>query len=181
MKYPSICFDRYKMPRFHIASTDLCLTDDLSAYWEYIKDKKYFSYSEITLLIDFLNSGCPTAGYDFDIPTDEEYEQIIAQYAHKNGICHSYHLASELGFGFYGTIGIILPVEEYNKNPQGFNYRQALGYGVTGSYWCKGTGAHKGEAVIMQLNSCGAPTFCRGVVDNGANIGCSVRLIGRPW
>lgn len=180
MKYPSICFDRFKMPGFAIATTDLCHTDDLAKYCRYTKGKKYFSYEEAMLLVDFLNSGCPVA-FTYDIPTDEQFEQIINKYGHKDGICHSFNLATALGLGFYGSIGIITTLEQYNKSPQDFVCSQALGYGVTGHYWCKGTGKYKGQAGILCMNSGGEPTFIRSIQDNGDHIGCSVRLIARPW
>ena len=181
MKYPSICFDRFKMPEFSIATTDICLTEDMSRYRFYSKGKKYFSYEEAMLLVDFLNSGCPTGGYDYDLPTDEDFKQIIAKYGYKDGICHSYNLATALGLGFYGSIGILTALEEYNKSPLDFTHRQAIAFGVTGHYWCKGTGEYEGQASIFCMNSCGEPTFIRNVLDNGKHIGCSVRLIGKPW
>ena len=181
MKYPSICFGRFKMLEFGIATTDICLAEDMSRYRFYSKGKKYFSYKEAQSLVDFLNSGCPPAGYDYYIPTDKEFEQIIAEFGHKDGICHSYHLATALGLGFYGSIGILTTLEEYSKAPQNFNFRQAIGYGVTGYYWCRGTGEYEGQASALCLNSCGEPTFCRNFAENGDHIGLSLRLIGRPW
>ena len=181
MKYPSIRFDRFKMPEFSIATTDVCLTEDMSRYYFYSKGKKYFSYEEALCLTDFLNSGCPTSGYDYDLPTDEEFKQIIAKYGYKDGICHSENLATALGLGFYGSIGVLTTLEEYNESPLKFNYRQAIAYGVTGYYWCKGTGEYKGQASILCMDSSGEPTFIRNIQDNGDHIGCSVRLIARPW
>lgn len=180
MKYPSICFDRFNIPGIAIATTDLCHTEDLVNYYRYIKGKKYFSYEEAIFLVDFLNSGCPVA-FTYDIPTDEQFEQIITKYGYKDGTCHSFNLATALGLGFYGSIGIITTLEQYNKSPQDFVYSQALGYGVTGYYWCKGTGEYKGQASILCMNSSGEPTFIRSIQDNGDHIGCSVRLIARPW
>lgn len=179
--YPSICFDRFKMPEFSIATADLCFSEDMSTYGNYIKGKKYFSYHEVMILLDYLNGGCPVTGYWFDIPTDEEFEQIIAKYGHKDGTCHSYHLATALGMGFYGSIGILTDLENYNKDPQKFVYSQALGYGTTGQYWCKGTGGYKGQASAICLNSCGEPSFCRDFTDHGDHIGLSVRLVARPF
>ena len=76
-------------------------------------------------------------------------------------------------------MGIISSVDVYNKPPQDFVHSQALGYGVNGGYWCRGTGKHEGESMILHLNSKGRPMICKGVIDDGANIGCSVRLIRR--
>ena len=179
MKYPSIHFDRFEMPEFKIATTDLCIIEDISK--EYKKDKKYFSYHEIMRFIDFLNSGCPTNGFWFDLPTDKEFEQIIAKFGYKDGNCHSFHLATAFGLGFYGSIGILTTLEEYNSSPQDFIYSQAIGYGVTGYYWCKGTGEHKNQASALCLNSCGEPSFCRDFTDRGKHVGHSVRLIARPY
>lgn len=182
MKDPPTFFDRYQMPGFRITAADACLTQDMVMFVYYSKGKRYFSYPETVSLVNFLNNSCPMTGdYRFCIPTDTEYRQIIAKYGHRDGNCHSYHLASSLGFGFYGTIGTLITLEEYNKNPQNFNYRQAIGYGVVGNYWCEGTDEHEGQVATMHLRACGEPTFCYNILDGGANIGCSVRLIGKRW
>lgn len=180
MNCPSICFDRHHMPGFDIAAADLCLDDN----YEFLngmffrKGAKYFSFPDLKELIAHLKLYAQIPD-DCDIPTDVECEQIIAAYGWKDGICHSNNLASELGLGYYGYIGIISSIDAYSRAPRKFHYSQALGYGVTGSYWCCGTGEHEGEAMILHLNSSGEPIICRGVIDNGAHIGCSVRLIRR--
>ena len=180
MNYPSICFDRYYMPGFDIAATDLCLSQDYKLFDGTIfrKGAKYFTFPEIKALLWRLEL-LGQISDECDIPTDEECEQIIAQYGWKDGVCRSNNLASELGLGYYGYIGIISSIDAYSRAPRDFHYSQALGYGVNGSYWCRGTGEHEGEAMILHLNSKGRPMICKDVIGNGANIGCSVRLIRR--
>lgn len=186
MKHPSICFDRYVLPKFYIASADLYLTKDIVMPdgTVYRRGKKYFSYPEALNIIGFMNYQNVTKNsvydYLYDLPTSEEYKQIIGRFGFKDGILHSYHLATGLGLGFYGSIGIIRTLDEYNQSPQDFIYEQALGYGATGHYLCKGVDEYEGRAGALCMRSCGAPNFMQDIVDDGANVGYSVRLIQRP-
>lgn len=187
MKNPAIFFDSFQMPRFDIAAGDLCLTGDLTmpSGTVYKKGKKYFTYPEIIEILSYANCRVlkrgETSRYLLDLPTDEECKMIIEKFAHRDGNCHSYHLATSLGLGFYGTIGFSESIEDYNESPQDFIYSQAICYNVTGGYWCKGTGEFAGQASVLRLNSCGEPTISKIVFDNGARIGESVRLIRRPF
>lgn len=180
MKNSSVCFDLHHMPGFDIAMKDLCLEEDFKLFdgTVFREGAKYFTFPDLKALLWHLKS-IGQIPDEYDIPTDVECEQIVARYGCRDGIRHSDHLATSLGLGYYGYIGIISSVDTYNKSPQDFIYSQALGYGVTGSYWCLGTGKNEGKAMILHLNSSGEPIICRGVIDNGANIGCLVRLIKR--
>ena len=131
-------------------------------------------------LIDFLNSGCPIADI-YDIPTDEEFEQIVAKFGHTDGAYHSFQLAKTLGLGFYGSIGTFISLEDYNQAPQDFNGAQAIGYGTVGFYWCRGTGRYKRQASYVRLDSNGEMSICRIPTEDCNRIGLSVRLISRPW
>ena len=182
MKHPSIRFDRYVLPKFCIASADFCLTKDITMPdgTVYRQGKKYFSYPEILSIIEFMNLlNHKTCGYLIDLPTYEEYEQIIGRFGFRDGAIRSYHLASALGLGFYGSIGIIRTLDDYNQSPQDFTYEQAIGYGITGYYLCKNTDRYEDQASILCMNSCYEPSFIQSIIDNGANTGYSVRLVKR--
>lgn len=180
MKDLSICFDRYALPGFRITTEDLCLKEDVLLPDDTIfkAGTKYFTYPDLKALLWHLK----TTGQipdSCDIPTDEECEQIIAAFATKDGFNHSFNLATSLGLGFYGSIGIISSIEEYQAAPQKFHANQAIGYGVSGNYWCHGTGDRSSKACALWLHASDAPSFVKGVINNGADIGYSVRLIQR--
>lgn len=186
MKDLSICFDYFKTPEFDIATADLVLVEDIVMPngFVYKKGKKYFTRPEIADIIGYFNyqvylKDSAHTGYLIDLPTKKECADIVQIFGNKDGSYHSYHLASRIGMGFYGSIGIITTMEEYNLAPENFIYSQAIGYGVTGNYLCGSVSTYPGHAQMLCLNSCGGPTFIDDVFDNGAKTGCSVRLIRR--